>query len=303
MHIPDQMLQGAICPVTSGLGLFGVTAALVAARSADKQALKRFAAVTSLLFAGQLLNFPVIDGTSGHLLGGVLAAALLGAPLGILAMTLVLVLQAALFGDGGLLSLGANVVNMALIGVGAGALLRFIRQGKSPSAPGRVALAFSAGWLSVMLAALAVSVEVAASGTVPLARVLPAMLGTHAWIGIGEGLVTAALLELLADRKVGQGSFRSAGVPVLLGGALVLMSPLASVLPDGLQRVADRLGLMPADIVEFSAPLDGYRLAAIADPRWALIAAGAIGMTMIFITARVLGHGLARMVTPGRRAG
>jgi cobalt/nickel transport system permease protein len=129
------------------------------------------------------------------------------------------------------------------------------------------------------------------------------MLGTHAWIGIGEGLVTAALLELLADRKVGQGSFRSAGVPVLLGGALVLMSPLASVLPDGLQRVADRLGLMPADIVEFSAPLDGYRLAAIADPRWALIAAGAIGMTMIFITARVLGHGLARMVTPGRRAG
>jgi cobalt/nickel transport system permease protein len=291
------MLQGAVCPVTAGLGLLGVTAAaLIAARGAGKQDLKRFAAVASLLFAGQMFNFPVANGTSGHLIGGVLAAALLGTPLAVLAMTLVLALQTALFGDGGLLSLGANIVNMALIGVGVGALMRHFTIGRSLSAPRRMMLAFGAGWLSVMLSALAASMEWAASGTVPLSQVVPAMLATHAWIGIGEGLVTAAFLELVATRRIDEGDFSSTVPAMLLSGILVLASPWASALPDGLQRVAERLGFLSVGDAILSAPLDGYSMAVISDPRLALMAAGLIGLVSTFVSARLLGWRLCRAV-------
>ena len=144
MHIPDSMLQGAVCPVTLALGAAGVTvAATFAVRSANKPSAARFAGVAALIFAGQMMNFAIPGGTSGHLLGGVLAAALLGTPFGVLAMTLVLAVQALLFGDGGLLALGANVVNMALLGVGIGGLLRRPQLGQI----GQAALLAAGGWL------------------------------------------------------------------------------------------------------------------------------------------------------------
>ncbi|MEZ4483201.1 MAG: energy-coupling factor ABC transporter permease [Syntrophotaleaceae bacterium] len=196
MHIPDSMLQGAICPVTLALGAAGLTTAVVAAaRSTAKPNATRFAGVAALIFAGQMMNFAIPGGTSGHLLGGVLAAALLGVPFGALAMTLVLAVQALLFADGGLLSLGANVLNMALLGVGIGGLFNRPALGKASQA----ALLVAGGWLSVMVAALAASFEIAVSADLFFSNVVTAMLGSHLWIGLGEGVITAAAWLALKD--------------------------------------------------------------------------------------------------------
>ncbi len=127
MHIPQNLLDGRICPVpaaVSGLCLAG--AAFAAYRSAEKPDALRFAAVSAFIFAAQMMNFPISGGTSGHLLGGVLASALLGVPFGVLALALVVALQAVVFADGGLNVLGANILNMAVIGTGLGGLLRLM---------------------------------------------------------------------------------------------------------------------------------------------------------------------------------
>lgn len=288
MHIPEHMLHGGVCPVTAGLSLLGVTAAVVAAvKSKDKPGVARFAAVTALIFAGQMLNFPIVSGTSGHLLGGVLAAALLGTPFAVLAMTLVLTVQALAFGDGGLLPLGANVLNMALIGVCVGSLPRFLASRQPDlSAFHRALSAAAAGWISVMLAALAVSVELALSGSVPFAAVTSAMLGTHAWIGIGEGLLTAILCLALAPRP-GETAGRTLGVAC----AALLASPLASELPDGLEKVAGQLGLLPQGTTLF-APLADYRLPAVSHPALATILAGICGALLSFALAWLVGNRL-----------
>ena len=110
MHIPNSMLQGAVCPVTALVGVLGVAvAALKAFWSEHKPSAARFGAITALIFAGQMMNFPIQDGTSGHLLGGVLAAALLGTPFGILSIALVVTIQCLVFSDGGFAVLGANI--------------------------------------------------------------------------------------------------------------------------------------------------------------------------------------------------
>jgi cobalt/nickel transport system permease protein len=152
----------------------------------------------AFIFAAQMMNFPVAGGTSGHLLGGALAAILLGPWAAILVMTAVVGLQALLFQDGGLAALGANVFNMgvltAFVGYGVYVLLRPLERAW---APGRVVAAFAAAWVSVEVAAIATSFQLAISDTSPLDVALPAMVGVHALIGIGEGLITAAALSFL----------------------------------------------------------------------------------------------------------
>jgi len=123
MHIPQNLLNGSICPITATLSVLCLTGAAWAAyRSGKKPDALRFAAVSAFIFAAQMMNFPISGGTSGHLLGGVLASALLGAPFGILALALVVAVQAVVFADGGLNVLGANVFNMAILGAGLGGL-------------------------------------------------------------------------------------------------------------------------------------------------------------------------------------
>jgi cobalt/nickel transport system permease protein len=295
MHIPDYMLQGIVCPITAVLSLLGVAAVAVAVlRSESKPDIVRFAVVTVLIFAGQMLNFPISSGTSGHLLGGVLAALLLGTPSAVLAMTLVLTVQAMAFGDGGLLALGANVLNMSLIGVGVGSLPWVLaRRRPDLSALHRALLASLAGWFSVMLAALAVSVELAAAGSVSFAAVAGAMLGAHAWIGIGEGLLTAILFLALAPRPG-----ESCGRPLAVACAALLVSPWASDLPDGLERAADQLGLL-SEGASLLAPLADYRLPAVANPVLTTVLAGIYGAMLTFSLAWMLGSRLLRRPASG----
>ncbi|MFA6271659.1 MAG: energy-coupling factor ABC transporter permease [Patescibacteria group bacterium] len=159
-----------------------------------KEKLLRMATVASFVFAAQMLNFPVAEGTSGHLLGGVLSAILLGPLEGLIVISAVLVVQSLFFADGGLVALGANVFNMGIIGTIAGfygykAIIKILKF-KLPSV-------FLAAWLSVVLASIGTSLELAISNTIPLSAVFPAMVSTHALIGIGEGIITFAVVWYL----------------------------------------------------------------------------------------------------------
>jgi cobalt/nickel transport system permease protein len=296
MHIPDQMLQGAVCPVTAVVGLLGVTAAVVAAaRTSNKPGMTRFAAVAALIFAGQMMNFPITDGTSGHLLGGVLAASLLGAPFAVLAMSLVVAVQALVFGDGGLTVLGANLVNMALVGVAAGGMLNSVLSRRPALSLLRQGLLYGvAGWLSVMMASLAVCVELAAAGTVAWGTVTGAMLGVHGLIGVGEGLITAAAFVLLAPRSVqGMIGRRTVTLPLSAACAIAfLLSPLASGLPDGLEKVAASLRFLPAEGMSLWAPLAGYQVPIIGHQVLATGMAGLCGVLLTFALALLVARPL-----------
>jgi cobalt/nickel transport system permease protein len=160
----------------------------------------RMATVGSLIFSSQMVNFPISGGTSGHLLGGVLAALIIGPFEALLVMTIVLSTQAFLFGDGGVLALGANIFNMGIIGaLGGYAFFCFLMRGKAQK-KGFLQSGFVAAWVSVIFAAISASLEMAFSGTKALSLVLPAMTLTHIAIGCMEGIITIAILFLLMRR-------------------------------------------------------------------------------------------------------
>jgi len=199
MHIPDGFLNTGTSIAAWAASAGGLGYALQRVnRTLGERQVPLMGVTAAFIFAAQMLSFTVIGGTSGHLLGGALAAILLGPWAGMLVLTSVLVIQALLFQDGGLLALGANVFNMAMVGVIAGwvtyTLLRRLLGGWTWAV---FAGGFLAGWLSVELAALMAAVELALSGTLAWQVVVPTMGGIHALIGIGEGSITVAVLAFL----------------------------------------------------------------------------------------------------------
>lgn len=298
MHIPQDLLNGSICPVTatiSGICLAG--AALAAYRSAEKPDALRFSAVSALIFAAQMMNFPISGGTSGHLLGGVLASALLGVPFGMLALALVVTIQAVVFADGGLTVLGANVFNMAIIGAGLGGLLRLWLMAKLPAGNARYWLAaMLAGWASIMLAALACSVELAINGVLPFNTVAPAMLGVHSVIGIGEALITCAALALFTRPAVTNlPASRSFAAPALAALLIALcLSPFASTLPDGLEAVMAHYQVLHEAAPLFVTPLADYQVAGVASEALSTVLSGVIGVIITFLIASALAMPLTR---------
>lgn len=279
------MVEGAVCPVTAMVGATGIGATAWAVfKSKQKPDVARFASVSALIFAAQMVNFPIQDGTSGHLLGGVLASALLGTPFGVLAMGLVLAVQALVFSDGGLSVLGANVVNMALLGAGVGGWMVNHLRGSSPLSLAR--LGFVA-WLSVLLAALGCCVELALSGTIAFSASAPAMLGTHAVIGIGEALITVLAFSLLPASE--SASRKSAVVPALAAVLVAsIISPWASVFPDGLESVAARLGFLHQSAPAFVAPLANYSMPGSLSAGLSTSLAGLIGVLVVFALGAVI---------------
>ncbi len=149
----------------------------------------------AFVFAAQMINFPVAGGTSGHLLGGVLASVLLGPWPAALVIALVLIVQCFLFQDGGVLVLGANILNMALVGTLIPYLGYTAVGSVLPSKGGFLAAAGLAAWVSVMLGSGVCAVELGISGTIPLSLALKAMLGWHALIGVGEAIITVAVIS------------------------------------------------------------------------------------------------------------
>jgi len=174
--------------------------------------------VAAFVFAVQMLNFPVVAGTSGHLLGGVLAAVLVGPWAGAVCIAVVLGVQALLFADGGLTALGLNVLNMSFVaglgGYGLFLLLRRVLPKTRPSVP--LAAGIAAG-ISVPLSALAFALEYAIGGTggAPVGTVTAAMTGVHVLIGIGEGIITALTVATVLGVR-----------PDLVHGAADLRTPI-----------------------------------------------------------------------------
>src|SRR4051794_18641786 len=288
MHIPDGFLTTEValaCAVPAaacvGVGLRRANEDL------DERRVPLLGVTAAFIFAAQMLNFPVAGGTSGHFLGAALAAVLLGPWLACLVMAVVIGVQAFVFADGGLTALGANVLNMGVMGALLVGGLMYAARGLAGQSRGAL-LAISAGgaWLAVMAGATATSLELALSGTVPLGTVLPAMLGVHALIGIGEAVVTAAAVSaVLATRpdlipRVDRGSAR----PILVFGLAVAIglatgaSPFASSRPDGLERVAAD----HAFIGRQHGPAGNYAIAGIGDARLATGLAGFAGTLVVF---------------------
>lgn len=213
LHIPDGFLSGGVAAIAAGLAAVAVAIALrVAGRELDEDRVPLLGVLAAFIFAVQMLNFPLVGGgTSGHLLGATLAAVLLGPWLACLVMTVVLTVQAFAFADGGITALGANVLNMGVLGaLLAGFLLAAAIRAFAPNRTAFLAACGVTAWLAVMVAAIATGVQLAISGTVPLGTVLPPIIGVHALIGIGEAVITvAALSAVMATRPdlIGLGRF------------------------------------------------------------------------------------------------
>ena len=202
MHMSDGLLDAPTVAVFWAVAVVGLAiCAARARRELDERTAPMAGLVTAFVFAVQMINFPILPGASGHLLGGALVAVLVGPWVGALCVAVVLVVQALLFADGGLTTLGASIVNMALIStfVGYGVIVA-LRGLTRRSRGGLVAAAFLAGLVGTVAAALGFVVEYAIGGAAPvdLGTVLGLMVGLHALIGIGEGLITAATARAVA---------------------------------------------------------------------------------------------------------
>jgi cobalt/nickel transport system permease protein len=203
MHIPDGFLSPGVAAAGGVVAAAAIAYGLrVANVDLDESRVPLLGVIAAFIFAAQMLNFPIAGGTSGHFLGATLAAVLLGPWLACLVMAVVLITQCFAFADGGVSALGANVLNMGILGALLAGYVVKAAQGVLPDT--KAAFLGTVGvvsWVAVMMGAGATSLELAISGTIPLGTVLPAMLGVHALIGIGEAVITvAAVSAVLAAR-------------------------------------------------------------------------------------------------------
>lgn len=301
MHIPDGFLSVLVSIV---FWVISVIVVGIALRKTNKELGERqvplMGVLAAAIFAGQMLNFSVTGGTSGHLLGAAIAVILLGPWSAVLVMTSVVSVQALLFQDGGILALGANIFNMSIVGVFVAYAIYNLLTNLFKKQPWGIFVAgFTAAWTSILIASLSCALQLALSGTSPANISVPAMALIHALIGIGEGLITTgALAFLFATRKdlLKLGESKPANAKgVLMGGslitlALVILSPLASSHPDGLEWVAEELGFIETARAAFYNIIPDYTMPGISDPALATIAAGIVGALIVF----GVGYGIAR---------
>ena len=203
MHIPDGFLSTPVAAagITAAAGTIAYAVKATNKKMGEKQ-VPMMGVLAAFIFAAQMLNFPVAGGTSGHFLGAALAAIILGPWSAVLIMSCVLMVQCFIFQDGGLLALGANILNMGVIAV---FVSYFTYKGiftvMRGSRTGRLVAAGVGGWISVVTSALACAAELVISGIVPWQVAVPAMGTVHMAIGVGEGLITVAVLALIMGTR------------------------------------------------------------------------------------------------------
>jgi cobalt/nickel transport system permease protein len=294
MHIPDGFLSVLVSAIMWLLTVIVVGYALKrAGKDLDERQVPLMGVLAAAIFAGQMLNFTVAGGTSGHLMGAAIATILLGPWPAVLVMTCVVAVQALIFQDGGLLVLGANIFNMGIIGVSvAYTTYRIARKLAGGRRWGIFAAGFIAAWLSIVVTSLAVALQLALSGTSPANIAIPAMGGIHALIGVGEGLITFGALAFITATRPDllklEGEAPKAGnlvwaVGLLLTLVMVILSPLASANPDGLERVAEQQGFLSSSEAPLYSIIPDYLLPGITNEALATIIAGFIGVLIIFI--------------------
>ncbi|MFC9584693.1 energy-coupling factor ABC transporter permease [Streptomyces yangpuensis] len=336
MHVPDGFINA---PVSVAAGVAAAAAVAVSLRGARRELDERTAPLAGLvaafIFAVQMLNFPVAAGTSGHLLGGALAAILVGPYTGVLCVSVVLLMQGILFADGGLTALGVNITVMGVVTVVTAHLVFRGLLGILPRSRRSVTVAgFTAALLSVPAAAAAFTAVYAVGGTtdVPLGKVLTAMVGVHVLIGIGEALITTATVgAVIAVRPDLVHGARGLATPLKLrvDGALVdapapapaaagrstkkvwatglvtalvlagFVSFYASADPDGLEKVAADKGI-DEKVEEHAAagsPLADYGVKDVEDARLSGGLAGVIGVGVTVVAGTGIFWAVRRRTT------
>ncbi len=327
MHIPDAVLDPRVAAVTAAMGAAGLSYGL---KSVEGQLKERttslMGTMSAFIFAAQMVNFPVGPGVSGHLLGGVLAGVMLGPWAGAVVIAAVLIVQCFLFGDGGLTALGANFVNMGLIGSVVGyAIYAPIRRWIGGQR-GILIAAMIAAWFTVLLAAGACAAELSVSGSHrDFFRILSWMALVHAVIGLGEAIITGLVVrfilltrpELIEEDPTwgleplvaGSGGPPRHWLPTVLGGlgvalaVVVFLSPLASELPDGLEFVGQRIGFLAAESPSspIPVPMPDYQLPvpSLEHVKAVTAVAGLVGTLVVFVVS----WSLARVFSgAGRRS-
>lgn len=301
MHIPDGFLSVAVSLVLWALSVGVIAYALRRAnKDLGEKQVPLMGVLAAAIFAGQMLNFTVAGGTSGHLLGAALATILLGPWAAVLVMTTVVGVQALIFQDGGLLAMGGNLFNMAVIGVFVSYFVyRTVQRVSGGQKWGIFAGGVLAAWSSIFIASLAAALQLAFSGTSPANIGIPAMGGIHAIIGIGEALITlGALAFLYATRrdllKI-DGARAKGGSLVWIGGLaiavlLAMASPLASQNPDGLEWVAKQQGFLQNAQASSLKVIPDYVLPGVSNKDAATILAGVIGVVIVFGVALLIAY-------------
>ena len=306
MHIPDGFLYTRTAAVAAALSAGGLAVAVRQVnRTLPRNKIPLMGLSAAFVFTAQMLNFPVAGGTSGHLLGGVLASVLLGPGAAAIVIACVLTVQALLFNDGGLLALGANILNMSFVGaVGGWAIYRSVSH-LLPGLRGRITAIFFAAWCSTFVASLVCAGELAASGTLPPGIVFPAMAAIHALIGVGEGLITVLVVlaivrtrpDLVAsDPQTTRGAsleFLLFGLIIVLGLA-VFVSPYACSWPDGLDKVAEKFGFAGRAAVTVKAWFPDYKIPGFSSNALATALAGTLGAVLMFGLAWMVGRVLVK---------
>lgn len=203
LHAPDGFFSTPVAAV-----LWAVTAGVLAIslRKAgdqlDEKAVPLMGVMAAFIFAAQMFNFQIPGGTSGHLLGGVLAAILLGPYAGTIVMACVIATQGIVFQDGGLVAMGANIFNMGIIGTFGGYYLyRTLAASMGGEAKMRLPAAAIAAYISVVVAAFLCAIELWVSDTTALWTAMTAMVGWHLLIGLGEALITVGALSFIAASR------------------------------------------------------------------------------------------------------
>jgi cobalt/nickel transport system permease protein len=316
VHIPDGFLNGATSAGTAVMaaGSLGLSIRKAGAYLQDNR-IALTGLVAAFVFALQMLNFPVGAGTSGHVLGGALAVILVGPWLGMTAVSVVVIIQALLFADGGITALGSNILNMAVItGLAGWSLFRVMVRLLPKSWVSVTVATFTAALVSVVASSLAFVIEygVGGRGDAEPGTVFTAMVGVHFLIGIGEGLISAVTVaavgaarpELIAgvggaglsrheSRPIRSGVWGFAVSGLVVAALLVLVvAPLASSERDGLERVATDQGLIESteDPALAGSPLAGYEVEGVEDEAARTRVAGVVGVLVTFgIAAAIVG--------------
>jgi cobalt/nickel transport system permease protein len=309
MHVPDGFLSAGVAAGTWVAGAATLGWALRAEkRDPERVPAGTLGALSGFVFAAQLVNVPLLPGTSGHLVGGMLAAALVGPWRGLVVMAVVLAVQALLFQDGGVTAYGANLLAMGGGGCLGGVAVSSLVDRLFPGARGRVAGPVVGAFVGTLVGAAFVATALALSGLYPARTVLPVMLSLHVPIALLEAALTGAILatilrwrpDLVRGLQTGSGAV-SRSAPAL--GALVValavaafLAPFASPFPDGLESVAERLGFAAAARALWPAPAPGYELPGAALGRVGAALAGVLGTVAAAALAWALSRGLGSRV-------
>ena len=302
LHIPDGFLSVGIALIFWLVAIIFIGLAISKTnQSLGEKQIPLMGVMAAFIFAAQMLNFPVAGGTSGHFLGGALAAITLGPWAGILVMTAVVGVQGLLFQDGGLLAMGANIFNMGILTavIGYGLYRIGIHQKKGT----RLAVAGIGAWIATMAAALITGLQLWLSGTTRLEIVIPALMGVHALIGIGEALITVGALtyieQIRPDLLVTDKDTTTGGRGWIIAGVIaslvaVFISPLASGNPDGLERVAEDLGFLETGLEAPFQILPDYTIPFLGETAISTILAGVVGALVVLGLLILIGRNLGR---------